>query len=73
MIGNFKVSKQSKEAESVLTTPPAPPPDFRQPKDIIIEHHKVMNEFLAQSRDLYIMTNSTDFDQDGKLTVLPMI
>lgn len=44
--------------------------DLQQAEEIVVDQHKAINEFLAQflpeSRDLYAMTNSVEYDQDGK-------
>lgn len=44
--------------------------DLQQAEEIVVDQHKAINEFLAQflpeSRDLYNMTNSVEYDQDGK-------
>lgn len=50
--------------------------DLQQTEEIVVDHHKAINEYLAQflpeSRDLYNMTNSVEYDQDGKQTLLSM-
>lgn len=44
--------------------------DLQQAEEILVDQHKAINEFLAQllpeSRELYNMTNSVEYDQDGK-------
>lgn len=44
--------------------------DLQQAEEIVVDQHKAINEFLAQflpeSRELYNMTNSVEYDQDGK-------
>lgn len=47
--------------------------DLQQAEEEVVDQHKAINEFLAQflpeSRDLYNMTNSVEYDQDGKSMV----
>lgn len=44
--------------------------EIQQAEEIVVDQHKAINEFLAQfvpeSLELYKMTNSVDYDQDGK-------
>lgn len=44
--------------------------DLQQAEEIVVDQHKAINEFLAQflpeSRELYNLTNSVEYDQDGK-------
>lgn len=44
--------------------------EIQQAEEIVVDQHKAINEFLAQfvpeSIDLYNMTNSVDYDQDGE-------
>lgn len=44
--------------------------EIQQAEEIVVDQHKAINEFLAQflpeTIDLYSMTNSVDYDQDGK-------
>lgn len=44
--------------------------DLQQAEEIVVDQHKAINEFLAQfvpeSRELYNMTNSVEYDQDGE-------
>lgn len=46
--------------------------DLQQAEEFVVDHHKLLNEFFAQivpeSHDLYAMTNSVEYDQDGKYT-----
>lgn len=48
--------------------------EIQQAEEIVVDQHKAINEFLTQfvpeSIDLYNMTNSVDYDQDGKLNDL---
>lgn len=43
--------------------------EIQQAEEIVVDQHKAINEFLAQflpeSAELYNMTNSVDYDQDG--------
>lgn len=43
--------------------------EIQQAEEIVVDQHKAINEFLAQflpeSLELYNMTNSVDYDQDG--------
>ena len=45
--------------------------EIQQAEEIVVDQHKAINEFLTQfvpeSIDLYNMTNSVDYDQDGEL------
>lgn len=47
--------------------------EIQQAEEIVVDQHKAMNEALAQllpeSMELYNMTNSVDYDQDGKYMV----
>lgn len=52
--------------------------EIQQAEEIVVDQHKAINEFLAQllpeSIELYNMTNSVDYDQDGNLFgFLPLI
>ena len=44
--------------------------EIQQTEEIVVDQHKAINEFLAQflteSRELYSMTNSIEYDQDGE-------
>lgn len=44
--------------------------EIQQAEEIVVDQHKAINEFLTQfvpeTIDLYNMTNSVDYDQDGK-------
>lgn len=45
--------------------------EIQQAEEIVVDQHKAINEFLTQllpeSIELYNMTNSVDYDQDGNL------
>lgn len=44
--------------------------EIQQAEEIVVDQHKAINEFLTQflpeSIELYNMTNSVDYDQDGE-------
>lgn len=44
--------------------------DLQQTEELIVDQHKLMNEFLEkflpESRELYKMTNNVEYDQDGE-------
>lgn len=46
--------------------------DLQQAEENAVEQHKDIMEFLSrimsESRELYKMTNSVEYDQDGKYT-----
>lgn len=49
--------------------------EIQQAEEIVVDQHKAINEFLTQllpeSIELYNMTNSVDYDQDGNLFDTP--
>lgn len=44
--------------------------DLQQSEEVLVDHHKAMNEFLMrflpESKDLYSQTNYVAYDQDGE-------
>lgn len=47
--------------------------DLQQSEEVLVDHHKAMNEFLVrflpESKDLYSQTNYVAYDQDGEFHV----
>lgn len=44
--------------------------DLQLAEEVVVDQHKLLNEFFAQivpeSQNLYAMTNSVEYDQDGE-------
>lgn len=44
--------------------------DLQAAEEVVVDQHKLLNEFFAQivpeSHELYAMTNSVEYDQDGE-------
>lgn len=67
----FFVQSQEHDMSDDLLNQHAAISEIQQAEEIVVDQHKAINEFLAQfvpeSMDLYNMTNSVDYDQDGEL------
>lgn len=67
----FFCNRQEHDMSDDLLNQHAAISDLQQAEEIVVDQHKAINEFLAQflpeSRDLYNMTNSVEYDQDGNL------